>query len=143
MASMEGLGTLSTLSAGSLRQVLDRGILAERLHCVASSSTHLLLQVLGGVVKLSLDLRLVKLAVRWGEWLQHADDLQLELEHSWSPAEVVGAASLLALLLPGPNNGVSALVIKGVSALHGAQDLATLSLSPLGQDLKNWSCVAL
>jgi hypothetical protein len=123
-ASMGGLGNLSGLSADSLRMVLlDREIRKERLHCVASSSTQLLRQVLGlGGVKLRLDLRLVKLAAKWGAWLQHADGLQLELRHSGSAAGAEDAASFLALLLPGPNNGISALVIKGVSApelFHG------------------------
>ncbi len=114
---MEDVRDLSHLPADSLRLVLLDRILAECLHCIASSSAYLLRELLGlGAVKLMLDLHLVKLAAKWGEWLQHADGLQLELDHSGSPG-VVDAASLLALLLPGSNNGIRMLVIKWVSAL--------------------------
>lgn len=112
MDSSAGLGSLSILNEDLLRLILRDEALSEGLHCLASSSTCLLRQVLisDRAKELMLDLRGVKLAAMWGKWLQHASGLHLHLRSGYFHT-VEEAAAILALLLPGPNRGISALTV--------------------------------
>lgn len=124
MASSVGLGSLSIFNEDLLRLILRDEALGKSLPYLASSSTQLLRQVLrtgtaGSGMKLTLGLGEVKLAAKWGEWLQQASGLHLQLDADTAECE---AAAILALLLPRPNRGISALTFNlcNVSDAHGA-----------------------
>ena len=107
MASSDGLGALSILNEDLLRLILLDETLKDSLLCLASCNTQLLRQVLESGRAKKLTLRL-KLAAKWGEWLQQASGLHLQL--NTGDISVDEAASL-ALLLPEPNRGISGLTV--------------------------------
>ena len=118
MDSSDSLGTLSILDEHLLRLILNKTP-PESLLFLASSSTPLFGQVLesGRAKKLTLDLGRVELDAKWGEWLQRASGLHLQLG-GCSFATVEDAAETMALLLPAPtdslprpNRGISALTV--------------------------------
>ena len=120
MDSSDGLGSLSILNEDSLRLILRDETLKGCPHGLASISTHILRQVLRAGMKLKLDLDGVKLAAKWGEWLQQASGLHLQLDAINDFKVATGTAAILALLLPEPNLGVSALTVNlNVSEAHG------------------------
>ena len=106
MASSDGLGALSILNEDLLRLILLDETLKDSFHCLASCSKQLLRQMLESGRAKKLTLRL-KLAAKWGEWLQ-ANGLHLQL--NTGDISVDEAASL-ALLLPEPNRGISGLTV--------------------------------
>ena len=120
MASPDGLGSLTILNEDALRLILLDEALTDSLLFLASSSTQLLRHVLesGRAKKLTLYLRDMKLAAKWGEWLQQASGLHLHLDDDGSGDAVEDAAAIMALLLPAPtesqpssNRGISALTV--------------------------------
>ena len=125
MASSDGLGSLSILNEDSLRLILRDETLKDSLDHIASSSTQLLRQVLRSGMKLTLYLGDMKLAAKWGEWLQQASGLHLQLEAGYL---VRYAAANLTRLLPAPsesqprpNLGISVLTVDlDVSDMHGS-----------------------
>ena len=123
MDSSDGLGALSIFNEDLHRLILWDETLKDSLHGLASSSKQLLLQVLRSGMKLKLGLRGVKLAATWGEWLQQASGLHLQLDDS-DISTAKDTAVVLALLLPGPNPGISALTVDlEVSVAHGTEAL--------------------
>ena len=154
MVSSDGLGALSILNDDSLRLILLDESLTDSLHCLASSSTQLLRRVLESrrPKKLTLDLGDIKLSAKWGEWLQQASGLHLQLDaRRWTRVTggdfraggVTGqrraqASAILALLLPSPNAGISALTVHlDVSNAHGTEGLwhGTSRASGMGRGL--------
>ena len=125
MVSSDGLGSLSILNEDSLRLILRDETLKDSLDHIASSSTQLLRQVLRSGMKLTLYLGDMKLAAKWGEWLQQASGLHLQLEAGYL---VRYAAANLTRLLPAPtesqprpNLGISVLTVDlDVSDMHGS-----------------------
>ena len=120
MSSTDGLGSLSILNEDLLRLTLRDQTLTESLPCLASISTQLLRQVLRSGMKVTLDLRDMKLAATWGEWLQQASGLHLQLD-AGKLDPVNDAAANLDLLLPMPNRGISALTVDLDVSVHMEQ----------------------
>ena len=114
------MGSLSILNEDLLRLTLRDQTLKESLRGLASISTQLLRQVLRSGTKLTLDLRDMKLAAKWGEWLQQASGLHLQLD-AGKLDPVKDAAANLALLLPKPNRGISALTVDLDVSVHKEQ----------------------
>ena len=122
MESSEGLGSLSILSDDLLRLILLDASLKRTSRFIASSSTQLLRHLLQSGVELMLDLGRLKLSAKWGEWLQQASGLHLRLNAADEVVTAEAAAVIMALLLPAPNLGISALTVDlDVSDAHGTE----------------------
>ena len=129
MASSDGLGSLSILNEDLLRLILRDETLKNSLHGLASISTQFLRQVLRSGVRLRLHLSGMIHIHKWIEWLPQASGLHLQLDDCGG--NLSDKAIILALLLPQPNLGISALTVNlNVSDTHGRMGRTAYSSSP-------------